>query len=114
MNKIQFDNLIKPLTKIYDDLELELIELTDEDGNVTEFYLVDIREYKGKNYAFLLPAEEIEGDDMDAVSIFELSGDDESGILLPIEDEELLDRIFAQFEMEYYAEYADENEELPN
>ena len=30
MNKIQFDNLIKPLTKIYDGLELELIELIYE------------------------------------------------------------------------------------
>ena len=86
--------------------ELELIELTDEDGNVTEFYLVDIREYKGKNYAFLLPAEEIEGDDMDAVSIFELSGDDESGILLPIEDEKLLDELFVDFMADYDPETA--------
>ena len=86
--------------------ELEVIELTDEEGNVTEFYLVDIREYKGKNYAFLLPAEEIEGDDMDAVSIYELSGDDESGILLPIEDEKLLDELFVDFMADYDPETA--------
>ena len=93
--------------------ELEVIELTDEEGNVTEFYLVDIREYKGKNYAFLLPAEEIEGDDMDAVSIYELSGDDESGILLPIEDEKLLDELFVDFMADYDPETAGyESDEL--
>ena len=93
--------------------ELEVIELTDEEGNVTEFYLVDIRDYKGKNYAFLLPAEEIEGDDMDAVSIYELSGDDESGILLPIEDEKLLDELFVDFMSDYDPETAGyESDEL--
>ena len=93
--------------------ELEVIELTDEEGNVTEFYLVDIRDYKGKNYAFLLPAEEIEGDDMDAVSIYELSGDDESGILLPIDDEKLLDELFVDFMSDYDPETAGyESDEL--
>ena len=86
--------------------DFEIIDLTDEDGKVTQFYLVDIREFKGKNYAFLLPAEEIEGDDMDAVSIFELSGDDESGILLPVEDEQLLDELFVDFMSDYDPETA--------
>ncbi|MBO5712636.1 MAG: DUF1292 domain-containing protein [Clostridia bacterium] len=86
--------------------DFEIVDLTDEDGNVMQFYLVDIREFKGKNYAFLLPAEEIEGDDMDAVSIFELSGDDESGILLPVEDEKLLDELYVDFMADYDPETA--------
>ena len=87
------------LTEEFEDFEI--VDLTDEDGNVTQFYLVDVRDYKGKNYAFLLPAEEIEGDDMDAVSIFEMSGDDESGILLPIDDENLLNELYLDFMSDY-------------
>lgn len=88
------------------DDEFEIIELTDEEGNVTQFYLIDVREYKKSNYAFLLPAEEIEGDDLDSVSIYEISGDDESGILLPIDDEALLEELYDDFMKDYDPEYA--------
>ena len=97
-------NLVENNQEEYE--ELEIIDIVDEDGNTTQFYLVDVRDYKGKNYAFLLPAEEIEGDDMDAVAIFELSGDDESGILLPIDDEELLNELYVDFMSDYDPETA--------
>lgn len=97
--------------QIIDELD-EPIEIFDDKGNKMEFYHIGTMDFEGKNYAFFQPGESIEGADPDEVVIFEI--DEEQKVLLPIEDEELLDRIFAQFEMEYYAEYADENEELPN
>lgn len=97
--------------EIIDELD-EPIEILDDKGNKMEFYHIGSMDFEGKNYAFFQPGESIEGADPDEVVIFEI--DEEKKVLLPIEDEELLDRIFAQFEMEYYAEYADENEELPN
>ena len=97
--------------QIIDELD-EPIEIFDDKGNKMEFYHIGTMDFEGKNYAFFQPGESVEGADPDEVVIFEI--DEEQKVLLPIEDEELLDRIFAQFEMEYYAEYADENEELPN
>lgn len=74
-----------------------IVELVDENGNATQFFLIETREYKGKPYAILSPAEEVEGLDEDTVLIFEISGDDESGLLLPIEDEVLIEEIYNEF-----------------
>jgi uncharacterized protein YrzB (UPF0473 family) len=90
----------------------EPIELIDDDGNKLEFYHIGTMDYEGKNYAFFQPGESIEGSDPDEVVIFEV--DAENKTLLPIEDEELLDKIFAQFEAEYFADYASEGEDLLN
>lgn len=90
----------------------EPIELIDDDGNKLEFYHIGTMDYEGKNYAFFQPGESIEGSDPDEVVIFEV--DAENKTLLPIEDEELLDKIFAQFEVEYYADFASDNEDLLN
>ena len=73
----------------------EPIEIFDEDGNKSEFYLIGTMDYEGKNYAFFQPAESVEGADPDDVVIFEV--DEKNKILLPIEDEEYLDKIFEKF-----------------
>lgn len=86
------------------------IELIDDEGNKLEFYHIGTMDYEGKNYAFFQPGESIEGADPDEVVIFEI--DAENKTLLPIEDEELLDKVFAQFEIEYYADF--DNEDLVN
>ncbi|MBQ3234876.1 MAG: DUF1292 domain-containing protein [Clostridia bacterium] len=85
------------------------IELIDDDGNKLEFYHIGTMDFEGKNYAFFQPGESIEGSDPDEVVIFEM--DVENKTLIPVEDDALLDRIFAQFEQEYYAEYAGEGDE---
>lgn len=96
------------------DLELdeqdEIIELIDEFGNKTEFYLIGTMDYKEKNYAFFQPAEEIEGSDPDDVVIFEITEAD-GGMLLPIEDEDLLQEIFDEFVKEYDSEYPEYEED---
>ena len=62
-----------------------------------------------KNYAFFQPAETVEGADPDDVVIFEV--DEKNKILLPIEDEEYLDKIFEKFQIEYNEQFADEEED---
>ena len=84
----------------------EVIELYDEEGNKSEFYHIGTMEFEGKNYAFFQPAESVEGADPDDVVIFEL--DEKNQVLLPIEDEDYLEKIFDQFQIEYNEQFADE------
>ncbi len=93
---------------ITEDDEMEVIELVDEDGKATQFYLIETREYKGKPYAVLSPAEEIDGLDEDTILIFEISGDSQSGLLLPIEDEVLLEEIYNDYISDIDGEYVEE------
>ena len=55
--------------------EEELVELVDEDGNVINFKLLDVTEYKDEKYALLLAAEPNEEIAEDEVVIFRLSED---------------------------------------
>lgn len=75
--------------------EAEIVELTDDNGKVMKFYHIGTLEYEGKPYAFFEAAEEIEGVDPDEVVIFEVSEKD--GGLLPVEDDDLLDKVFNAF-----------------
>ncbi|MBE5744276.1 MAG: DUF1292 domain-containing protein [Clostridiales bacterium] len=87
----------------------EPIELIDDEGNKMEFLHIGTMDFEGKNYAFFQPCESVEGSDPDEVVIFEI--DVENKTLLPIEDEDYLEKIFNQFEEEYYAEYAGEDDQ---
>lgn len=69
-----------------------IIVLLDDEDNEVKFKLVDVTEYKGEKYAFLLPAEpnEMIGEDEVAVFLFK----EEEQMLVPIENEELLQEVF--------------------
>ena len=89
-----------------EDLELpdednEIIELADDDGNVINFKLLDVTEYKGEKYTLLLAAEPNEEIAEDEVVIFRLNEEEET--LEPIEDETLLEEVF-----EFYQQEAEE------
>ena len=90
----------------------EDVEVFVEFGVKTQFYQLGSMDYKGKLYAFFTPAEEIEGSSQDDVVVFEVSGDDKGGMLLPIEDEDLLQEVFDEFVKEYDGDYADEDESI--
>ena len=87
----------------------EPVELFDEEGNKSEFYHIGTMEFEGKNYAFFQPAETVEGADPDDVVIFEI--DEKNQVLLPIEDEDYLEKIFDKFQIEYNEQFADEEED---
>lgn len=86
------------------DLEEEVIELVDDDGNVLKFKLLDVTEYKGEKYTLLLAAEPNDEIAEDEVVIFRLNEEEE--VLEPIEDDKLLEEVF-----EFYQQEADAEEE---
>ena len=89
------------------DLELEemmdIVTLEDEDGNQVDFELAAEMTYEGKRYVVLLPMDE---EDSGIVILEYQEGDDEDGDLYQdVEDEAVLDAVFAQFKEEYKDEY---------
>lgn len=75
------------------DEEENIIELEDEDGNKQNFEFLDYLEYKGKSYVVLLPMD----DDSTVVILEAVPLDDELEQYVPLESEELLQEIFAEF-----------------
>ena len=74
------------------------IELIDDDGNILNFKLLDVTEYKGVKYTLLLAAEPNDEIAEDEVVIFRLNEEEE--ILEPIEDENLLQEVFDFYQSE--------------
>lgn len=59
--------------------EIDIITLTDENGEDMDFELLDLVEYEGKRYAVLLPPiEDVEGED---------ENEDEEVLILQVEDD---------------------------
>lgn len=76
-----------------------IVELTDEDGNLVKFEHVDTVEHEGAQYVLLLPVEPLEGMDEDELGVVILQiieGEDEDEYH-GVEDEELLDAIFEKY-----------------
>ncbi len=90
------------------DLQDEVIELVDDDGNVIKFKLLDVTEYKGEKYTLLLAAEPNEEIGEDEVVIFRLNEEEE--VLEPIEDEKLLEEVFEFYQQEIETEDYDGEE----
>lgn len=93
-----------------EELEPQIIELVDDQGKTVLFKLLDVTEYKGEKYTLLLAAEPNEEIAEDEVVIFRLNEAEE--ILEPIEDENLLEEVFAFYQSEAdefdYSEEPDE------
>ena len=78
--------------------ESNILTLTDENGNDADFEYLDVIEYEGKEYLFLLPVEEESAD----VIIMEIEPvDEENENYLAIEDEELLNKVYDVFKEKY-------------
>ena len=78
--------------------ETSILTLTDEDGNEVDFEYMDCIEYGGKEYLVLMPAEE----DADEVVILEVEPvDEENENYLAVEDEAVLNAVFAIFKEKY-------------
>ena len=84
--------------------EQNLVELCDEEGNVTKCEVYDIVEFEGKTYAMLLPVEENEEDP--EVIVLEYIEEGEEGSFVSIEDEDEFNRV-----CDYIESLADEVEE---
>ena len=72
--------------------ELNLVELSDEEGNVTSCEIYDIVEFEGKTYAMLLPVEE-ESEEEPELIVLEYVENGEEGSFVSIEDEEEFNKV---------------------
>lgn len=97
------------------DEENDIVELVDEDGNAVKFSHVATIDYQNEWYVFFTPAEEVEGVSSEEVVIFKLDSDDEGkDVFSPIEDEELLQKVYDEYLKvidEDDEEYDDEDED---
>ena len=72
--------------------ETEILTLTDENGNDVDFEYLDCLEYQDKEYLVLMPADEAETQ----IVILEVEPvDDENENYLAVEDEAVLDAVYA-------------------
>ena len=86
--------------------EIELLSLTDEEGNETQFEYLDCIEYEGKEYLILLPA----GDDSAEIVILEVEPvDEETENYLSVGDQDVLDAVFGMFKERNKDVYTFEN-----
>ena len=81
--------------------EMNILSLTDENGNEQNFEYLDVIEYEGKEYLFLLPVE----DEASEIVILEIEPvDEETENYLAIDDMELLEKLYDMFK-EKFADY---------
>ena len=78
--------------------EVSILTLTDEKGEETDFEYLDCIEYKGKEYLVLMPVESVETE----IVILEIEPvDEENENYLAVEDEKLLNEVYAIFKEKY-------------
>ena len=78
--------------------ESSILTLTDEQGNDTDFEYLDCIAYGGKEYLVLMPVESVETE----IVILEIEPiDEENENYLAVEDEKLLNAIYAVFKEKY-------------
>ena len=86
-----------------------IFELEADDGTVEKFYHLATIEYRKETYCIFQKAEPETEEEEDEVVIFKLEGEGDEAILLPIEDDALLDEVFAEF-CHQYEEYENSEE----
>ena len=78
--------------------ETSILTLTDENGVDTDFEYLDCIEYQGKEYLVLMPAEELATE----IVILEVEPvDEENENYLSVQDEKLLNDVYAIFKERY-------------
>ena len=78
--------------------EENIITLTDENGNETEFEYLDVIEYQGKEYLILMPADE----ESSEIIILEIEPvDEENENYLAVDDEAVLVAVYEIFKERY-------------
>lgn len=87
------------------DEEKNLVELSDEEGNVTSCEIYDIVEFEDKTYALLLPIDESNEDEPELI-VLEYIEENDEGTFVSIEDEDEFNRV-----CDYIESLADDVEE---
>ena len=83
-------------TNLPEEEETSILTLTDENGQDVEFEYLDCIEYQGTEYLVLMPVDE------DAIVIMEVEPvDEENENYLAVEDEAVLDAVYAIFKEKF-------------
>ena len=83
---------------LLDEEEAGILTLTDENGNDTDFEYLDCIEFDGKEYLVLMPVDTVETE----IVILEVEPvDEENENYLAVEDEKLLNAVYAIFKEKY-------------
>jgi len=78
--------------------ESSILTLTDENGQDADFEYLDCLEYQGKEYLVLMPA----GEESTEIVILEVEPvDEENENYIAVEDEGVLDAVYALFKEKY-------------
>ncbi|MBR2442099.1 MAG: Holliday junction resolvase RuvX [Clostridia bacterium] len=96
--------------EVYEE-EDRIFELEADDGTIEKLYHIATIEYRGDMYCCFQKAEPESEEEEDEVIIFALQGEGDEAILQPLEDEQLLDEVFAEF-CHQYEEYENSDEAL--
>ncbi len=89
-----------------EDLDDNIIILSDEDGEEISFEFLDLIEYDGEEYVVLLPADLTEEDDGEVVILkLEDTDDSEEEAYVSVEDEDVLNKVFEMFKERYKDEF---------
>ena len=91
--------------------EENILELEDDEGNVEKYLHIATIDYKGEWYCFFQKAEPETEEEEDEVVMFRLEGEGEDQVLLPLEDEQLMDEVFAEF-CNQYEDFEDADEAM--
>lgn len=89
----------------YNDEEMDLIILSDEEGNDVRFEYLDTIEYDGESYIILVPIDEQEDDDGSVVILRIDDNEDGEQGFSGVDDMEVLDAVFAMFKDKFKDTY---------
>ena len=86
--------------------EIEIITLTDENGEDMDFEFLDLVEYEGKRYAVLLPPGEDEYEDEEVLILqIEDDGNVENESYVFVDDDDILTAVFDIFKEKFKDEF---------
>lgn len=80
----------------------EIIYLSDDSGNEEPYAVLGVIEYDGCEYAILYP-ESGEDGVVEIVRVEELNNEED--VYLPVDDDQILDEVFALFKEQYGNDY---------
>lgn len=101
------------MADIYDeinDLEFEVVTMTDENGDAVEFSIIDNVAYGGERYLLVVETELMDDDETDAIILKEVSINTDDVTYELVEDDAEFDRVadlFAQKAEDYTVETDD-------
>lgn len=84
-----------------DEYEAPIVSLEDDLGNEVEFEVLDVVNYENEEYAVLLPTDE----DANEVVILLIDYQDDEEVYIGLDDDDLIDAVFAKFKEQHPDEW---------